>query len=67
MTNLGLVSGVCVVGSVNMDMTLGVDALPRPGETVLAASLTYAPGGKGANQAGAGDCAPDADAINAAT
>ena len=42
---------VCVVGSVNMDLSLRVDALPRPGETVLAASLTYAPGGKGGNQA----------------
>ena len=42
---------VCVVGSVNMDLTLDVDALPRPGETVLASSLTYAPGGKGGNQA----------------
>ncbi|ORW97220.1 ribokinase [Mycobacterium sp. IEC1808] len=42
---------VCVVGSVNMDLTFGVDALPRPGETVLASSLTAAPGGKGANQA----------------
>jgi ribokinase len=42
---------VCVVGSVNMDLTFDVDALPRPGETVLASSLTSAPGGKGANQA----------------
>lgn len=42
---------VCVVGSVNMDLSLGVDALPRPGETVLASSLTYTPGGKGGNQA----------------
>lgn len=42
---------VCVVGSVNLDLTLDVAALPRPGETVLASSLTYAPGGKGANQA----------------
>jgi ribokinase len=42
---------VCVVGSVNMDLTLDVDALPRAGETVLASSLTYAPGGKGGNQA----------------
>ena len=42
---------VCVVGSVNLDLTVDVDALPRPGETVLASSLTYAPGGKGGNQA----------------
>src|SRR5271166_1311053 len=42
---------VCVVGSVNMDLTFDVTALPRPGETVLASSLTYAPGGKGGNQA----------------
>jgi ribokinase len=42
---------VCVVGSVNMDLTLHVDALPRPSETVLASSLAYSPGGKGGNQA----------------
>ncbi len=42
---------VCVVGSVNMDLTLHVDALPRRGETVLASSLTHSPGGKGGNQA----------------
>lgn len=42
---------VCVAGSVNLDLTLDVTSLPRPGETVLASSLTYAPGGKGANQA----------------
>lgn len=42
---------VCVVGSVNMDLSLRVDALPRPGQTVLASSLTSAPGGKGGNQA----------------
>ncbi len=34
-----------------MDSTLDVDSLPRPGETVLASSLTYTPGGKGGNQA----------------
>ena len=42
---------VCVVGSVNNDLTFVVDRLPQPGATVLASSLVYAPGGKGANQA----------------
>ena len=42
---------VCVVGSLNMDLTFDVRTLPRPGETVLASSFTYAPGGKGGNQA----------------
>lgn len=40
-----------MVGSVNMDMAFDVDTLPRPGETVLAASSRPTPGGKGANQA----------------
>lgn len=42
---------VCVVGSVNTDLTFTVDGLPLPGETVLASALTCWPGGKGANQA----------------
>lgn len=42
---------VCVVGSVNADLTFTVDTLPRPGQTVLASSLSPAPGGKGGNQA----------------
>jgi ribokinase len=42
---------VCVVGSVNMDLTTHVDTLPSPGQTLLASSLGYSPGGKGANQA----------------
>jgi ribokinase len=50
-TNVAVMARVCVVGSVNMDLTFDVDALPRPGQTVLASSLTSAPGGKGANQA----------------
>jgi ribokinase len=44
-------SRVCVVGSVNADLTFTVDALPRPGQTVLASALTSSPGGKGGNQA----------------
>jgi ribokinase len=48
---VGMATRVCVVGSVNMDSTFTVDSLPRPGQTVLASSLTHAPGGKGGNQA----------------
>jgi ribokinase len=42
---------ICVVGSVNADLTFKVDALPRPGQTVLASSLASTAGGKGGNQA----------------
>lgn len=42
---------VCVVGSVNADLQFSVRALPRPGQTVMATSMTTAPGGKGGNQA----------------
>lgn len=45
------VARVCVVGSVNLDQSFTVRALPRPGETVLASSLSHSPGGKGGNQA----------------
>ncbi|WP_099041332.1 ribokinase [Mycobacterium neglectum] len=44
-------SRVCVVGSVNADLTFTVNALPRPGQTVLASSMLSSPGGKGGNQA----------------
>jgi ribokinase len=42
-----------VFGSINVDMLLEVDALPRPGETVLCPGYRLAPGGKGGNQAAA--------------
>lgn len=42
---------ICVLGSINMDMVMGVDNIPKKGETVLANGLEYYPGGKGANQA----------------
>jgi ribokinase len=42
-----------VVGSANVDLVARCEALPGPGETVLASSLTRLPGGKGANQAAA--------------
>ena len=42
-----------VFGSLNADMLFEVDALPRPGETVLCPGYELAAGGKGANQAAA--------------
>lgn len=42
---------ITVVGSLNMDFVVQVEALPRPGETVLGSAFRTIPGGKGANQA----------------
>jgi ribokinase len=42
---------ITVVGSVNLDLVLRVERLPRPGETVSGGVLSRVPGGKGANQA----------------
>ena len=44
---------VIVVGSVNIDLIVSVEALPGPGETVIGGTFGRAPGGKGANQAAA--------------
>ena len=41
----------CVVGSINVDLFVLVEALPGPGETVLGRGTRRAVGGKGANQA----------------
>jgi len=40
-----------VVGSINLDLVVKVERLPRPGETLSGATLDRIPGGKGANQA----------------
>ena len=40
-----------VVGSINQDISVVVDELPAPGETVLGGDALWTGGGKGANQA----------------
>jgi ribokinase len=40
-----------VVGSINLDLVVQAERLPRPGETVSDARFSRGPGGKGANQA----------------
>jgi ribokinase len=42
---------ICVIGSANLDMTMALPRLPRPGETVAGGTLLVNRGGKGANQA----------------
>ncbi|WP_163537486.1 ribokinase [Gracilibacillus sp. YIM 98692] len=44
-------STITVVGSMNMDIVLQVDAFPKPGETIAGKGTKMNPGGKGANQA----------------
>jgi ribokinase len=44
---------VTSVGSLNLDVTITVETLPAPGETVLGTSASRAGGGKGGNQAAA--------------
>jgi ribokinase len=42
---------IVVLGSLNIDLVLPVDRLPRPGETLTGGDLALFEGGKGANQA----------------
>ena len=42
---------LAVVGSINLDLVVRAERLPRPGETVSGARFSRLPGGKGANQA----------------
>lgn len=42
---------VAVVGSINLDVSVPVEHLPAPGETVLGGDAMWSAGGKGANQA----------------
>lgn len=42
---------ISVVGSINMDMTVTAERIPKKGETLFGSDIHYIPGGKGANQA----------------
>ncbi len=42
---------ICVIGSLNMDLVVNVDTMPKPGQTLLGGNFKEIPGGKGANQA----------------
>lgn len=44
---------ISVVGSLNMDLVINADRIPKPGETVLGSGFKKIPGGKGGNQAAA--------------
>lgn len=42
---------ICVIGSVNADISIRVPRFVRPGETLKGRDFQFSPGGKGANQA----------------
>ena len=42
---------ILVLGSINIDLTVTADEIPKVGETVIGKSFNQYPGGKGANQA----------------
>lgn len=44
-------NSITVIGSLNMDVVIAVDEMPKPGQTIISKSMEYIPGGKGANQA----------------
>lgn len=44
-------SGVVILGGINMDLVLRTPRLPAPGETIIGHGFLTAPGGKGSNQA----------------
>ncbi|CEO27854.1 ribokinase [Paraclostridium sordellii] len=42
---------ICVIGSLNMDLVVNVDEMPKKGQTLIGSKFKQIPGGKGANQA----------------
>jgi ribokinase len=49
----GSMPQLVVLGSLNMDLVVRTERMPRPGETVAGGEFRTIPGGKGANQAAA--------------
>lgn len=41
---------VCIIGSINMDMVMDIEKMPKEGETILSNRLKLFSGGKGSNQ-----------------
>lgn len=48
--NRGTMPKITVIGSINMDLSISADPLPREGETVHGNDFQMLPGGKGSNQ-----------------
>lgn len=42
---------ICVIGSLNMDLVVNVNEMPKKGQTLIGSNFKEIPGGKGANQA----------------
>lgn len=42
---------ICVIGSLNIDLVVKVDNMPKKGQTLIGSDFNEVPGGKGANQA----------------
>lgn len=42
---------ICVIGSLNMDLVVKVNNMPKAGQTLIGSDFKEVPGGKGANQA----------------
>ena len=38
---------ICVIGSLNMDLVVNVDKMPKPGQTIIGSNFKEVPGGKG--------------------
>ena len=49
--NVKMKNKITVLGSINLDTTVRVDDLPKPGETIHSKEMFTNGGGKGANQA----------------